>query len=200
MNNYKFINNIFSTPHNKKFIQSNFSIIEAIENSKGNEIIMYKLRNFAIKRYGFAIPSIELIEEIKKSKKVLEVGAGSGYLSKILEHYIDIKATDSYTKKYRFMHGKYNNVQNMSAVKAINKYPDRDVLMSWPCYNSSWAYNAAKAMKSKKILYYIGEGYGGCTADDTFHKYLSKNFIEKNKIMMPNWDSIYDCLFVLQKK
>jgi len=84
---------------------------------------------------GFVAPCLEFIQVIERElsnyslKGVVEVGAGKGLLSAVLQRAgIDSIATDirpeSFTRSCSITH--------MSAEEAIETYPDRAVLMSWP--------------------------------------------------------------------
>jgi hypothetical protein len=51
-------------------------------------------------------------------------------------------------------------------------------LCIWPPYNKPLAYNVFKKfleLNNVKTFIYIGEGYGGCTADDDFFDLIEDN-------------------------
>lgn len=128
----------------------------------------------------------------------LEVMSGAGWLAKALsEHGVNIVATDncswenfhSKIKKYAFY------MKQMNAIKAIQKHQDAEILiMSWPPYDEPDAYNAMVEWGKDRLIVYIGESEGGCTADDNFHKHFyTYNEID---IPMPRWDGIHDHVFI----
>lgn len=126
---------------------------------------------------------LEILSEFLKNKKVLEIGSGTGYLCYHLrQNQIDIIGTDCQKSEY-FLGGDntkpfnktHTEILMVNGIELISK--DYDVvLMCWPDYDESTAYDAAFQMEIGQTLIYQGEGHGGCTADDTFHDFLYKNF------------------------
>lgn len=161
---------------------------------------LFYYRQQMISEFGFSIPCVEALNAIKKVGNILEIGAGTGYWSKLLKDMgVDIISTDSKSGDYQFSYN--NDVIKMDAVEAIKEYPDRNVFVSWPCYDKGWAFEAAKAMEQGTTLIYIGEGRGGCTADDNFHNYFFNDdvFPKIKDIDIPRWDGIYDSMFIGKK-
>jgi hypothetical protein len=128
----------------------------------------------------------------------LEVMAGAGWLAKALYEYnVDIIATDN--KSWSNLHSKIKlysfNVKRMSAIDAIQKYNNAEILiMSWPPYDEPDAYDAMVEWGKDRFIVYIGESEGGCTADDNFHKHFY--IYNEINIPMPQWDGIHDCVFI----
>lgn len=169
-------------------------------NSAYGRFDSFYYREQMISEFGFSIPCTEALNEIKKIGNILEIGAGTGYWSKLLKDIgVNIISTDSKSGDYQFSYN--NDVIKMDAVEAIKEYPDRNVFVSWPCYDETWAFEAAKAMEQGTTLIYIGEGNGGCTADDNFHNYFfdDKNFIEADEVFIPQWDGIHDRMHIGKK-
>lgn len=82
----------------------------------------------------------------------------------------------------------------------INAYKNRNLLLIWPPYQQPMAFNCAKLLSVGKILCYVGEGYGGCTADDAFHEYLESNFEEINhNLKIDQFYGIHDRIFLYKK-
>ena len=44
------------------------------------------------------------------------------------------------------------------------------------------------------------EGYGGCTADDSFHQLLDDEWDEDQEVDLPQWDGIHDRLTVYRRR
>jgi hypothetical protein len=55
---------------------------------------------------------------------------------------------------------------------AVQKYQTDVLYVNWPSYAESWATDALKEFKGEFVVF-IGEGAGGCTADDEFFQILS---------------------------
>jgi hypothetical protein len=158
----------------------------------------FRIRDQFIARFGFAILTTQIIDAIKPYGPILEVGAGSGYWAKELHNAgIDVVATDSYSDKYCFTHGSYFTVERLTARRAIARYPSRSLLMVWPSYGAAWPYQAL--MLSGDIFIYVGEGEGGCTADDTFHTYIEKHFTLIKQTNIPQFPGIHDSLFIYRR-
>jgi hypothetical protein len=170
---------------------------------------MWEVRRLFIGKYGFAVPSRQMLEGVARlSKRIVEVGAGTGFMATQLRRFeIDVVATDlnaTGTSMYSFSVGSHDaNVapmETLCAVDAVRKYPDRDVFCSWPSLNEPWLTEAADAMQPGRLLFYVGEGYGGCTADDSFHELVqSPAFEEVEYIPMAQFFGINDNLTVYRR-
>lgn len=165
----------------------------------------WTLRNKAIQKYGFAILSENVIDRLKKYAPILEVGAGTGYWAyEFQKRAIDYIATDlkiSENSYFKFDEKKskhWTNVENLSAEEAIEKYPNRTLLICWPCYNEPWAYDAVCQFKGDYVIY-VGEGYEGCTADDQFHYYMDENFYLIDELNLFQWRGFHDRVFVYRR-
>lgn len=148
--------------------------------------------NVYISRYevigisSFALISrawLKPLSEYIGSGKCLEIMAGRGILSKGLNDFgIDIICTDNFSWKWHRSDREEKNtlepnqlwydVENIDCIDAIEKYGRAiDYLICcWP-YMDDGAYNSLVKMREINPhckLIYIGEGEGGCTADDSF--------------------------------
>lgn len=145
---------------------------------------------------GFPLINQEFLDAIKeevKDKAILEVCSGSGYLSSLLkDNGANIIPTDNYSLAEKTMYRKWlskaeeNGVLRMDALEAIEKYHDQVnyVLMSWPDYNNPLAFNVAQLCAKYNLdLIYIGEWYGGCTADDDFFDFIGDYEVEDMNLL-----------------
>lgn len=161
----------------------------------------YQHREEVVARFGFAIPCAEALDAIADLSPLVEVGAGTGYWSALLEKRgADIIATDIDTNDYSFAIGSVIDIETLDAVSAVQKYPDRNVLIVWPCYTSTWATECAVAMASGRMLALVSEGSGGCVADDSLFDLLESGFEEVADISLPVWDGMHDRLTIHCKK
>jgi len=170
----------------------------------------FNLRQKVIDRYGFAVPCLEAIERLQNLSPIVEVGAGSGYWSRLVNKRAGepvMIATDSFaylTDGSQF--GKYwepDNripIKHLSANVAVEEYKERNVFVSWPSYDESWAEGMARLIQPSKLLIYIGESEGGCTADDSFFKLMDSDFRRIEDISIPRWESIYDRMYIFERK
>lgn len=165
----------------------------------------FKVRDKFIKKFSFAVPCKEAVGEIvSRSRLILEVGAGTGFWARLIGSAgADIKATDAAAgnSDYSQPVGAFVTVSNMKAAKAVATFPDRDVLMVWPCYQKSWSLDVIKAMRPGRIIFYIGE-WCGCTASDRFHSAL-KNKSQFEQLVeyfpLPQFWGIHDSLHIFRK-
>lgn len=159
-------------------------------------------RETGITRFGFAVLTEDAISQLKPHAPYVEVGAGNGYWAyELNKRGVKVLATDSKELEkntYRF-EKLWTDVEKLTALQAIKKYRKHTLLMVWPCYNKPWAYKALKAYKGN-IFVFCGEGSGGCTADDDFHKLLCKEWQEQTEICIPQWLGIHDYLTVYMRR
>ena len=114
----------------------------------------------------------------------LEVGAGSGWLTKALsEHGISVMATDMSPDE-----NEVTPVKALSADKAIECYPEMDALIiSWPYGNAGLM---IRNWPVGKWVIYIGEASGGLNADDDFFDQI--DFESYSEVPMPRWEWVGD--------
>lgn len=166
-----------------------------------------ELRNNFVRQFSWAIPTPNVVRKICDAtvgKKIIEVGAGTGLWAKLLKlSGSEIIATDSFESHGYREDNTYLPVHNLEAVAAIEQNRDCDVLMLiWPAYDTDMAERALKAFNGS-IVIYIGEGYGGCNANDEFFDELQQNFEElrsHDDIYVPTWFGIHDGLEIHQRK
>jgi hypothetical protein len=153
------------------------------------------------RKYSFAIPTKEAINEISKFSPIVEIGAGSGYWASLLQkNGAKVLAYDKFPKdnKYNFTK-KYTKIEK--AGEEILKEIDSSysLLLSWPNYDNDFAHNALKIFKGQTVIY-IGEPEGGCTANDKFHQELKKSWRLHKEISIPQWDGIHDTVMIYKRK
>jgi len=163
------------------------------------------LRDEYIKNFGFSLISDGLVDALTSQlsgKKVLEVGAGTGFLSSVLQKngigIIPIDCSIGEKNEYGFskIHTPITKAEASDFLKTENNFDA--VIMSWANYNSNFAYTVLSKMKKGQLLYYCGEGAGGCTGDDRFHDILSSNTVIQEKISLllrklsVNWNGLHD--------
>jgi len=166
------------------------------------------IRTELVQKYSWAIPNNEAIQFLAKLFLV-EIGAGRGYWAHLINEVGgDIVAYDKYVKK-----GKVKVFQALDWVEtyypiakgsyeAGELHSDRTLFLCWPPYNTSMAYDCLNTyLKSGgKQIVYIGEGDGGCTADDDFHNLLLDQMTLEKEIKIPQWRGVWDTLEFWVKK
>lgn len=161
----------------------------------------YMARDEAVKRYSFAVPCSEAVRALVKLSPLVEVGAGGGYWAGILKKAgADVIATDIGKQSGYSRLWSAESVLRMSAVEAVKAYPDRNVFVCWPSYDECWAADMANAILPGRVLAYIGEGCGGCTANDRFFDILEEKYEEVEQLGIPQWGGIHDFLDIFRRK
>lgn len=149
------------------------------------------------KRFGFPLFAENWVKPLAQwigNRPCLEIMAGTGYLSYFLKRYgVNIIATDDYSWKSHFEN--INNVEMLDCIKAIENYGEncKFIICSWP-YMDDGAYKALLKMRevnSKCRFIYIGEGWGGCTADDRFFEIAEECNIKSFREAVSKYRSWY---------
>lgn len=143
----------------------------------------FRLRKTFLKKGMFALVSWQWVKPFAEwigNKKCLEVMAGRGWLSLALQSLgVNIIATDDYSWiRERNWDEPVTEVEELDTVEAVKKY-GKDInllIISWPYMNED-AYNTIKELNDinpNAQIIYIGEGMGGCTANDDFHEHFKE--------------------------
>lgn len=141
-------------------------------------------------------------------KKCLEVMAGRGWLSYALQQKgINVKATDNFSwhnKMFPLWNDTVTDVEDIDAVKAVEKYGKEIdyLIMAW-AYMDNTAYQVIKKLyevNPNVQIIYIGEGHGGCTADDDFYNHFEiiedEDFYDNVSKNYQSWEGIHDVLLL----
>lgn len=170
----------------------------------------HKLRERHISEVGFPILTIEVLEilvETLKGYRVVDVGCGTGYLSKQLQDRgVNVVPVDACNTSYS-LHKQGSRFTDITVTDALTMDLTvfDAVILSWPCYNEPFAFNVVEKMYPGQILVYQGEGWGGCTGDDNFHRVLDSKFEEIEELDERLWkahaqfDGIHDSWHVYVK-
>jgi hypothetical protein len=155
------------------------------------------------KTTSWHIPSGELIRTLVKLGPIVSVGAGYGYTESLaLVLGADLIATDiNPTSSNSWCRGGkyYCKVEELDAADAVRRWPDRNVFLAWPPYDTPMAYEVANAMSPGQLLIYVGESAGGCTGDDSFFSMLHSEFEEIEEILIASWSGLHDNCTVYKK-
>jgi SAM-dependent methyltransferase len=141
--------------------------------------VPHSYRNEYVKLCGFAVHTQEVVDTLAghfQNKKVIDVGCGNGYLTRLLsERNVDIVGVDNYIRKYSFGTRKLTSeIRRRNGVFYVKNHGRKfdAMILSWPCYNTDFAHRVASFIRKGQLLYYLGEGDGGCTGDADFHEYV----------------------------
>lgn len=123
--------------------------------------------------YGFTVATTEVLDKLAEligPERVLEVGAGTGYLSHALaKRGVRVTASDAYPENNRY--GFKRIWQNNHVGDSVELLPGNFdyVLMAWPPLDRPFATQVAQRMCKGQVLLFNGEYRGGCTADESFY-------------------------------
>jgi hypothetical protein len=181
---------------------------DGLYGTKGLMSEMYKLeyRSKLVLKYSFAIPDATALKIIAKYSPLVEIGAGGGYWARLLRekgatiHAYD-EAPPGSDKKNHWNFAKHLDVQHgLPSVLAEEPYNNGKwaLFLCWP-FMDAMAWQCLKSFAGDTVIY-IGEGQGGCTANDEFFEVLTRDYEEIESHGIPQWFGIHDYLEVYRKK
>jgi hypothetical protein len=155
--------------------------------------------------YSWAIPNESALEAIAElNQPIIEIGAGTGYWASLLSQMgVDIICFDekppgeNVNNSYRHK-VTYHDVMEGGPDK-VKEYSNRALFLCWAPYDTSMAYDCLNNYSGDTVIF-IGEGIGGCTADDSFFEKVNAEFEENQRIRIPQWDGIHDRLTIYRRK
>jgi hypothetical protein len=158
---------------------------------------LWEMREKFVKAYSWAIPTAEVVALIRNRLfdlhvgSVLDVGCGKALWPALINQYhgFDVVAYDPKPQTNPYM----------PVVSTLPEGTFDCLSFVWPEYDRPWAWWALKAKKPRVVLY-IGESGGGCTADENFHAELDKEYERNLFSMLPNWPSIHDDIYIYTRR
>ena len=160
-------------------------------------------RDMFIEQFSFSVPTKAAITQIAAfvGGCMLDIGAGTGIWSKLISmHGVHVHAIDNCQWKgtVSFEFGKWYPVERITGIKAVRKYRSDALMLCWPPYATSMATGVLKAFTGSRLVY-IGEGSGGCTGDEAFHRMLETEWKEVDTISIPQWPGIHDYVMLYRR-
>lgn len=161
-------------------------------------IWMHETRWKLCKRYSFAIPTKKACRKLMNYGPLVEMGAGNGYWKFCVnqlggEHV----AYDSHPNGNSWQDGHRWSDVRLGEPSILRRYTNHTLFLSWPPM-SSMAYESLLYFKGDTVAY-IGEGSGGCTADDSFHSLLDEEWSQIEHVAIPQYDGIHDTLNIYRR-
>lgn len=164
---------------------------------------IYEARNEYVARYGFLIPCAELLDALAAHAPIVEVGAGSGCMTRLMRlRGIDVIGSDidehGSNSGHGFVIAEHDDEQVRSEAKTmVRRHPERTVFCSWPTYRETWFRQALRAMRvGQKIIVTREE----CLAEPSAWAYLDNCFEELQVIELPVFPYIHDYAGVYVKR
>lgn len=162
-------------------------------------MILMQTRDVWIKLFGYAIPCAELLDELAKANHVVEVGAGTGYMTHLMRlRGVDVVGSDPGDTGYRFECGLFDPAQVRAQGKTmVRRYPNSTVFCSWPSLEETWFRQMLKSMRIGQRLIVIREE---ACAESSAWDYLDACFAEDAVIHIPAFQHLNDYAAVYTKK
>lgn len=169
-------------------------------------------------KYAWSIPdpaSLELVAQAL-GEKAIEIGAGTGYWASLLAQMgIDMLCYDMdppqlagtnhwHSPRKKDDSGLTGEIREIyydvrkGGTEKVGEYPDRTLFLCWPPYGSDMACKALQTYQGKRLIY-IGEGDGGCTADEDFFQLLESEWHLVDRHIPVQWSGIHDEIEVYER-
>lgn len=179
----------------------------------------YRTQRRLQRQYAWAIPSPEVIIELAWLGPIVEIGAGRGYWAALINDAggdvvcYDAEPPDQSTENgWAPPVGHHDDVEVPVTIETavftevrrggpekVLEHQDRALFLCWPPYDDPMAYDALRQYEGE-LLIYVGEGEGGCTGDDYFHKLVGEQFEQIRYMELPFWDGLHDALWIYKRK
>lgn len=148
---------------------------------------------------SWAVPSpaaIEALVAVTGEGRLLEVGAGLGFWSRLLrDQGVQVIATDSFSTHQReAARAPWTAVLREEAVEAVHHHPADVLLLCWPPPKGSMATDALRAFRGRVVAYVGERGPHRVTGESTFFEALADGWIETSTVQIPNWPGFSDAL------
>lgn len=160
-----------------------------------------RLREPMVRRFGYAIPSAAALAALATWGPIVEIGAGGGYWAALLRaRGTEIYAYDSalagddeseFTVRWTEV--------TRGGVDVLSEHSQCTLFLCWPPHESSLAVEALAAYPGQRCVY-VGEGPGGCCADDEFFARLDAEWDAVERVALPRWPGIHDSMTLWQRR
>ena len=163
---------------------------------------LFQARDRLCSQYAWAIPDEAALDMLVELSPVVEIGGGLGYWGSLVnEMGGDMIVFDKYVNErghVRLYNEDTNILPYMPVFKgeheAAELHADRTLFLCWPPYGTDMGYLCLKTYLDNggHTLVYVGEGEGGCTADDAFHELMESKMVHQRTIRIPSWQGLHD--------
>lgn len=188
----------FENPYHEAWLDLYKAPFDILGAPQDDHVGAFKFRDFAIRKYAWAIPSPEAIACVAKYSPILEVAAGIGYWTRLLILAgADVLAFDDHSWGTNGGGPWTNVVKGSLELVRPNSY--RSLFLCWPPYNEPLARHALARYQGGTVIY-IGEDCGGCTADDRFHGRLERTWQPIESVTLPQHYGTHDRLTVYRRR
>lgn len=171
----------------------------------------WRLRGFGVGRWSWSITDPDTVEFVAKHSrgKMLDPMAGTGYWQMLLAQLgVDVISsdvnpplgTDHENNEWHRNASQFVKVEKRDAVEAVlNSSPSRTLFLSWPPFDDPIGYQTLRAYRGERVIV-IGEGEGGCTANDDFFTLLEEQWCFVTGHRPVQFFGIHDYVTVFDRK
>jgi len=167
-----------------------------------------------VRRWAWAVPTVEAIEAIVEIGPLVEIGAGTGYWAMLLrEHGADVQAFEPrpiYGNGYKHRRA-YAAIARGDHHRALRMYPDRTPMLCWAPYDDPMAAEVILGTRAERLVW-IGELHG-CNGDDAAMALLGdppwrdddeppppdQLFAHERTIDIPQWPGLHDAVHIYRR-
>ena len=177
-----------------------------IEERDNERPLYHELRRTSVLKYAWAILDVYALKTVADYSPLLSVGCGNGYNEHLLTQMgadvIGVDRDPPHLQENKQSTGSWFEAEQGDAVEYARQHPDRTLFMCWPTYDVDWPVKALRAYREAggQTLIYIGEGWGGCNADDAFFEELREHWEETGSCDIPHYEGINDDLRTYARK
>jgi len=160
--------------------------------------IVYKC---LITNYSWAVPNQEALEEMR-GRKVIEMGAGSGYWAWRLESVAkEVRPYDkapqwmgdnSWLIRKEWTRVEYGSVETLESSEADT------LLLVWPNYFSDFGFDCLDKFKGERVVY-VGEGEKGKCGNSKMFEEMNNNWKIVKSINNPQLTDANDHVIILER-
>ncbi|HZZ31751.1 MAG TPA: hypothetical protein VFE10_07120, partial [Phenylobacterium sp.] len=169
----------------------------------GTAETLREARQAFVRQWGFSLPCREAVTALRGFGPILEVGAGTGFWTAVMRaagHHMIATDLAAGLSPYGFCVSRHAEVEQLSAVDAVRKYPDRDLFCSWPSENEPWAAEAVGELRSGRKLALILDDRGTITGDDNLRRVLAEQCRALEMIEIPRFPGLHDRMRLFERR
>ena len=156
---------------------------------------MWTHRHDLVKKYSWALPSLEALRTIAAEGPIVEMGAGGGYWAYLLRQLgVDIIAFDRSPGASYWSSHLWTKVEE-GGPPILAKYPERSLLLIWPPLDDEMEGDCLGFYEGDCVLY-VGE-VDGCTGDGSIFE-QDKWSLDKT-VEIPKFGGLHDNLHVFRR-
>lgn len=161
-------------------------------------------RGALVQKYAWAVPNALALNKIAQLQQP-KVGAGTGYWASLLQRRsVEVECFDNAVrpKADQFAAVRHGGPDALS--RAGMRYSgagvdERILFLCWPPYEDPMAAQCLERFHGDTLIY-IGEGEGGCTADDKFHEMLDQQWELLENVAIPQWNGLHDSMHIYRRR